>query len=88
MHGTISEAYSQPSQTSEMALFAKIINDFQPLTIFTESTILDVQLVSEYVSGSLSQYVLRFFLSLAEFQPQFSYKTVLIRKECIPFCYA
>ena len=31
------EAYSEPSQTSKMVLFAEIVNDFQPLTIFTKS---------------------------------------------------
>ena len=40
--------YSEPSQTSKMKLFAKIIKGFQQLTIFVERSILDVQLCSEY----------------------------------------
>ena len=67
--------YSEPSRTSKMALFRKRF-------------ILDVRLGSEYVSGSAPHYVLRLFLFLAEFQPQFSHKIILIKKECIPFCSA
>ena len=37
-----SEAYSEPSQTSKMKVVANIVNDFQPLSIFTKSAILDV----------------------------------------------
>ena len=33
-----------------MELFAKVVNDFQPLTIFAKSYILDVWLDSEYAS--------------------------------------
>ena len=33
---------SEPSQTFKMELFAKIVNSFQPSTIFTKSSILDV----------------------------------------------
>ena len=36
------EAYSQPSRTSKIELFAKIVNGFQSLTIFAKSFILDV----------------------------------------------
>ena len=46
----ISEAYSEPSRTSKMKLFAKIDHGFQPLTIFLKSSILDVPLDSEYAS--------------------------------------
>ena len=42
--------YLEPSQTSKMDLFAKIVNVFQPLTIFAESFILDVRLGSAYAS--------------------------------------
>ena len=35
------EAYSEPCHTSEMGRFAKIINDFQLLTVFTKSSILN-----------------------------------------------
>ena len=38
----MSEAYSVPCQTSKLELFAKIVNNFQPLTIFEESSILNV----------------------------------------------
>ena len=71
----ISEVYSEPSRTSMMALFRK-------------SFMLDVLLGSEYASGSPPQYVLTLFLFLAEFQPHFSYKIILSKKECIPFCSA
>ena len=30
----ISEAYSEPCQTSKMELFGKIVNGYDPLTIF------------------------------------------------------
>ena len=46
----ISETFSEPSQTSKTELFAKIINNWKPLTIFTKSSILDVRLGSEYAS--------------------------------------
>ena len=36
MSRSISVAYSEPSQISEMELFAKIVNDFQPSIIFTK----------------------------------------------------
>ena len=35
------EAYSEPSQTCKMGLFAKINNSFQPLTVFLYRFILD-----------------------------------------------
>ena len=38
----IAEAYSEPYQTSKMERFAKIVNGFQPLTIFGKRSILDV----------------------------------------------
>ena len=39
---TSAEAYSAPSQTSKMELFAEIVYGFQQLTDFTKSSILDV----------------------------------------------
>ena len=33
----LAEAYSETSQTSNMELFAIIVNGFLPLTIFTEN---------------------------------------------------
>ena len=44
------EAHEEPTQTSKVELFAKIINDFHSLTIIADSFILDVWLGSEYVS--------------------------------------
>ena len=38
----LSEAYSEPYQTSKMKLFAKMVKSFQPLTILTKSSILEV----------------------------------------------
>ena len=43
-------AHLEPSQTSKMEHFAKIVNIFKPLTIFAKTTILDVWLGSVYVS--------------------------------------
>ena len=43
----ILEAYSETSQTSEIVLFAKIVNGYKSLTISTKSFILDVRLGSE-----------------------------------------
>ena len=37
-----SEAYSKTCHTSKMDLFEKTANGFQPITIFTKSSILDV----------------------------------------------
>ena len=34
--------------------FAKILNDLQPLTVFTKSSLVDVWLGSKYASGSLN----------------------------------
>ena len=45
------EPYLQPSQTYKMELFAKIVNGFQPLIVFTKRSSLDVWLRSEYAFG-------------------------------------
>ena len=50
------EAHPEPSQTSTLEFFAKIVNDFQPLTIFTKSSISDIRLGSEYVSEKLQGF--------------------------------
>ena len=42
--------HSEPSQTSKMEIYAKIVNGRELLTIFAKSFILDVWLGSEYVS--------------------------------------
>ena len=44
------EEYRETSRTSKMELLAKIANGFQPLTIFANSSILDVQQGSDYTS--------------------------------------
>ena len=44
------EAYSEPSRTSNMELFVKIIKDYLLLTIFTKISTLDVWLGAEYAS--------------------------------------
>ena len=43
-----SEAYSEPSQTSKMEFFAKIVNGFQLLTISAKRSIVDVWQCLEY----------------------------------------
>ena len=45
------ETYSQPSQTSKMEVFIKIVNGFQPFTVFIKSSILDIWLGYEYAFG-------------------------------------
>ena len=44
----LTEGYPKPCKIYEMQLLAKIINSFQPLTIFATVTILDVWQGSEY----------------------------------------
>ena len=53
-----SDEYSEPSRTSKLELFSKIVNGWKPLTIFAESFILDVRLGSKYVS---EHYAFSFF---------------------------
>ena len=38
------DPYSEPSQTSKMELFAKLVKGFLPLTVFAKSYILDIWL--------------------------------------------
>ena len=47
---SFTEVYWKRSQTSNMKLFVKIINDFYPLAIFAKSFILDVGRGSECAS--------------------------------------
>ena len=56
------EAYSEPSWTSKMALFAKIFNSWKSLTIYAKSSILDVWLSSEYASASFFPKILHILL--------------------------
>lgn len=37
----VSETYSEASQAPKMELFAKILEGFQPLTVFEKSSMLD-----------------------------------------------
>ena len=39
---SVPEVFSEPFQTSKIDGFAKIVNGFQPLTIFAKDCILDV----------------------------------------------
>ena len=41
MPPTNPEAYSEPSQTSKLELFAKIVNGYKPLTIFAKLRFLE-----------------------------------------------
>ena len=43
-----SEAHSEPNQTSNMDLFAKIVFGWKALTIFAKNSIQDIWLGSEY----------------------------------------
>ena len=56
------EPYSEPEpyQTIKKELFAKIVTIFQPLTIFSKSSILDVSEGPEYASGICCCYRLWF----------------------------
>ena len=44
------QSYPSPCQTPKMELFEIIVNDFQPVTIFAESSILDLWAGPEYAS--------------------------------------
>ena len=46
-----SEVYSEPCQTSRMKLLTKIVYGFRLFNIFVKSSILNVQLSSEYISS-------------------------------------
>ena len=46
----IPEAYSEPTGTSKMELFAKIVKGWKPLLFFAKNCILDVRLGFEYIS--------------------------------------
>ena len=43
--------YPEPSQTSKNELSAKVVKSLEPLTIFTNSSMSDARLDSEYASG-------------------------------------
>ena len=50
MKQRVSEAYPEPSQTCKMELLMKIVKQRNPLIIFENSSILDVQFCSKYAS--------------------------------------
>ena len=50
-----SEANSESCQTSKMELFAKIVKNEKPFTIFAKTSILDVWQGSEYASELASK---------------------------------
>ena len=50
MYCWLSEAYLETSQTSEMEIFAKVVNGYQSFSIFAKSSILVVWLDFEYTS--------------------------------------
>ena len=63
----VAEAYSERSQISKMKLFEKKIFSrplFQPFTIYTKSSILDVRLRSEYASGTINYFRERLHLDV------------------------
>ena len=59
---TKSEEHSEPSQPSTMEAFAKIVKDWEPLTIFSNSSVLDVWQGSEYTSKRAYKYLGSIFL--------------------------
>ena len=64
---TVPEAYSERSRTPIMKLFEKNILSrpiFQPFTIYTKSSILDVPLYSEYTSGTINYFCNRLHLAV------------------------
>ena len=56
----VAQAYSESIQTSWMEFFVKIVNGYQPLTIFEKSSILDVSLDLEFTSGECTHKKLMF----------------------------
>ena len=58
-----SEAFSEPSPISKLKLSAKVVNGFQPLTIFAKSSISDVWMGCECSSATLLFYLLFYIIS-------------------------
>ena len=56
--------YSEPSQTSNIKPFVKIINSFQRLSIFAKSSILDIWISSGCVFASQAKIELNLSISL------------------------
>ena len=64
---TVPELYSEQSQTSKMKFFEKNIFSrplFQPFTIYTKSSILDVPLFSEYAYKTINYFRNRLHLDV------------------------
>ena len=65
------ETYLEPCQISKMECFAKIINGFQPLTIFARRSILDVRQGSMYFSVKhLVMQQLDYLHKIAQYEKQ------------------
>ena len=47
--------YSEPSRTSRIEPFTKIVKGQKPLTIFAKSSFVDVRMGSEYASGGINE---------------------------------
>ena len=47
--------YSEPSRTSRIEPFTKIVKGQKPLTIFAKSSFVDVRMGSEYASGGINK---------------------------------
>ena len=76
--GQWSETYSEPCQTSKVECFAKIVNGFYMLTVFTIGSILDIWQGSEYeFDCNCKDFVV--YLSIILF-PNITMDTVLIRR--------
>ena len=60
---SVSEAFSEYIQISKMEFFAKIVNGFQPLSVFIKISILDVWLASrnasEYSAENVAENILK-----------------------------
>ena len=68
------QVYLEPSQTSKIEPFVKIVGNFMPLAIFTKSSILDVWLGSKNASTSFSKSFCQFnFFSFSSHLVYFSY---------------
>ena len=49
---TWKEAYSDPWKTSEVELFAKLVNNWKPIIVCTRNSVLDVWNISEHASAA------------------------------------
>ena len=63
-----SETNSESCQTSKMELFAKIVKNEMPFTMFVKTYIVDVWQASEYASELVSKVTDVSFLNQSEYQ--------------------